>query len=154
MVVYDKRLIMYAEAYFEAQAPTEPLEVTIDADYQYIDKSAELYGSCVVEAGAYSGTFSAENGATRILRPSDFGIVGSKEEAERFAKNLLRKANKECYGGYVYSRIIPGYAAASVMSLMNERAPSWDGAVFLHHIRNDYGKGQSKIFFRRPLEGY
>lgn len=154
VTVYDKRVIMYAEAYFEAQEPSEALEVTIDADYKYIDKSAELYGSCIVESGAYSGSFSAENGASRILRPTDFGIVGSNDEAERFAKNLLRKANKDCYGGYVYSRILPGYAAASMVELVNARAPSWDGSVFLHHIRNDYGKGKSKIFFRRPLEGY
>ncbi len=155
VAVYDKRLIMYAEAYMEAQTPAEALEVTIDADYKYIDKSAELYGSCIVENGAFSGRFSAGNGSSRIYRPSaSFGIVGSNDEAERFAKNLLRKANKDCYGGYVYSRIMPGYAAASTVELQNARAPSWDGSVFLHHIRNDYGKGKSKVFFRRPLEGY
>lgn len=154
VAIYNKKLIMYSEAYMEAQTPTESLEVTIDADYKYTDNSAELYGSCIVESGAYSGSFGAENGASRILRPSSFGIVGSNDEAERFAKNLLRKANKDCYGGYVYSRILPGYAAASMVELVNARAPSWDGSVFLHHIRNDYGKGKSKIFFRRPLEGY
>ena len=154
VAVYNKSLIMYSDAYMEALTPAEALEVTLDADYKYIDNSAEFYGSCVVEVGACSGSFSIENGASRILRPSDFGIVGSNEEAERFAKNLLRKHNKDCYSGYVYSRIIPGYAAASTVELVNVRAPSWDGAVFLYHIRNDYGKGKSKIFFRRPLEGY
>ena len=155
VIVYNKKLVMYLDAYMEAQMPSEALEVTIDGDYKYIDKSAELYGSCIIESGTYSGRFDTENGSARIYRPSpDFGIVGSNEEAERFAKNLLRAKNKDCHGGYVYSRILPGYAAASTVELVNARAPSWDGSVFIHHVRNDYSKGQSKIFFRRPLEGY
>lgn len=154
VLIYDKKLVLYDERYMEAQTPTEVLEVSLDTDYKYIDKRGELFGSCVVSGGVYSGSFDAGNGAARIYRPEGFGIVGSSEEAERFAKNLLRGKNKDCYGGYVYSRIMPGYAAASMAELVNVRAPSWDGAVFLHHIRNDYGKGKSKIFFRKPLEGY
>ena len=154
VIIYDKKLILYDERYMEAQKPSESIEVTIDGDYKYIDNRAEIYGSCVVQSGIYSGEFSAENGSGRIYRPQGFGMVGSNIEAARFAKNLLRAKNKNTYGGYVYSRILPEYAAASMVELINARAPSWDGAVFLEHIRNDYGKGQSKLFFRRPLEGY
>lgn len=154
LIVYDKKLILYNERYMEAQKPSESIEVTIDGDYKYTDNRAALYGSCVVQSGIYSGEFSAENGSERVYRPKDFGMVGSNTEAARFAKNLLRLKNKNTIGGYVYSRILPEYAAASMIELVNARAPSWDGAVFVEHIRNDYGKGQSKIFFRRPLEGY
>ena len=154
VLVYDKKLILYSEQYFESQTPTEVLEVTIDGDYQYNDNRAELYGSCEVESGTYLGKFNANNGASRILRPQSFGVVGSDAEAGRFAKNLLRAKNKACCNGFVYSRILPGFSAASMVELVNARAPSWDGNVFLQHVRNDYGKGQSKIFFRRPLEGY
>ena len=154
VLIYDKKLVMYSEAYMEAQEATETLDVTLDADFRYEDKRGELFGACEVGSGIYSGRFDAGNGATRILRPSGFGIVGSNEEAARFAKNLLRRENKSAQSGYIYSRIMPGYAAASVVSLSNSRAPSWDGDVFLTHVRNDYGKGKSKIFFRKPLEGY
>ena len=152
--VYDKRLVMYSEPYMESIAPTETLEVTIDGDYKYNGRRADLYGSCVVENGLYSGSFSVENGSARLYQPKTTGGAGSMDEAKRFAAGFLRSANKECYSGYVRSRILPGYAAASMLELVNARAPSWDGAVFLDHIRNDYGKGESKIFFRKPLEGY
>lgn len=152
--IYDKKLVLYSERAIEAQDAIDVLEIAEGGDFRCNDNSAELYGSCIVENGDYVGTFSADNGSTRILRPQNFGNVGSNEEAERFAMNLLRLKNKDCFTGYFYAGILSGYAAASVVELYNEQAPSWNGKAFLHHIRNDYGKGTSKIFFRRPLEGY
>lgn len=153
-LVYDKTLILYNEAHMEAQAPSETLEVTVDADYRYSDNRAGLYGSCLIENGLYTGRFEAGNGVSRVLKPAANFYVGSNAEAARYAKGLLRAANKNCYGGFVRHRIMTGYAAASTVKLSNARAPSWDGTVFLDHIRNDYGRGKSKVFFRRPLEGY
>ena len=153
-LVYNKTLILYSEAYMEAVSPTETLVVGIDGDYKYTDRRFALYGSCVVESGMYSGEFAADNNVGRKYRPSNIGSIGSAQEAARFAKNLLRYVNKCCYSGFIRSQILPGYAAASTIMLSNERAPSWDGPVFIDHIRNDYGSGKSKIFFRRPLEGY
>ncbi len=154
VTVYDRKLIMYDEAKMEAQEPTEALDITIDGDYKYQDRRANLFGSCVVESGMYSGKFSANNGSSRVLMPDNMPAAGSDEEAARFAKNLLRNANKGCYSGFVRSLILPGYAPASTVELSNARAPSWDGRIFIEHIRNDYGRGKSKIFFRKPLEGY
>ena len=153
-LIYNKTLVLYSEAYMEAVTPTETLEVTIDGDYKYLDRRFLLYGACVVESGMYMGEFDAGNGVSRKYRPANIGIVNSNQEAARFAKNLLRHANKDCYSGFVRSHILPGYAAASTVELSNNRAPSWNGTVFLDHIRNDYSTGASKIFFRRPLEGY
>lgn len=153
-LIFNKTLVLYSEPYMEAVEPSETLDVTLDGDYRYIDRRADLYASCIVESGIYSGSFSVGNDSGRILRPQGIGSVGGNDEAERFAKNLLRSVNKGCCGGFVRSQILPGYAAASTIQLSNARAPSWDGTVFLDHVRNDYGKGESKLFFRRPLEGY
>ena len=153
-LVYDKKLVVYSEPFMEAQAPSEVLTVTVDGDYEYTDRRAELYGSCIVTGGNYSGKFDAGNGTRRILRPVTPQNIASDDDAGRYAKSLLRAANKGCCAGFVRSRILPGYAAASTVTLENARAPSWDGPVFLEHIRNDYGTGKSKLFFRRPLEGY
>lgn len=154
VIVYDRNLIMYSERYMEAQEPRETLTVTIDGDYKYRDRSADAYGSCIVESGMYYGSFAVSNGSSRVLLPDSIPAAGSNDEAARFAKNLLRHANKGCCGGFVRSSIQPGYAPASTIELSNVRAPSWDGRIFLEHIRNDYGRRESKIFFRRPLEGY
>ena len=153
-LVYNKTLVLYSEAYMEAVPPKEMLNVAIDGEYKYTDTRFALFGTCVVESGLYSGEFSAEYSIGRTYRPTNIGNVGSSQEAERFAKNLLRHVNKKCYSGYVRCHILPGYAAASTVSLSNNRAPSWDGPVFIDHIRNDYGNGKSKVFFHRPLEGY
>lgn len=152
--VYDKRLILYSEPYMEGISPAERLEVTADGDYRYNGRRADLYGSCIVENGLCSGSYAVDNGSARVYRPKTSGGAGSAEEAKRFAMGFLRSANKGCYSGYVRSRILPGYAAASTLELINDRARSWNGTVFLDHVRNDYGKGESKIFFRKPLEGY
>lgn len=153
-LVYDKKLVLYSEPFMEAQSPAESLDVGLDGDFKYTDNRSDLFGACRVESGIYSGEYSAGNGAVRVYKPTDVGEVGSSTDAARFAKNLLRAINKDCVRGFVRSRILPGYAAASTLELLNTRAPSWDGPVFITHVRNDYGKGSSKIFFRRPLEGY
>ena len=153
-LVYDKRLILYSEPYMESIAPTQVLAVTSNGDYKYNGRRSDLYGSCVVENGLYSGSFAVDNGSARLYRPKMSGGAGSVAEAERFAAGFLRAVNKGCYSGFVRSRIMPGYAAASTLELSNARAPSWNGTVFLDHIRNDYGRGESKVFFRKPLEGY
>ena len=153
-IVYDKRLILYSEPYMESIVPAETLTVPEDGDYKYIRRGSDLYGSCVVDNGLYSGSFAVDNGSALSYSPKTSGGANSVDEANRFAMGFLRAVNKECYSGYVRSRILPGYAAASTLELINNRAPSWNGTVFLDHIRNDYGKGESKVFFRKPLEGY
>ena len=152
-LVYDGTLIMYSQRYMEGLTANESIYVGIDGDYEYSDKSGSIYSACVVECGGFNGLYEVDNGAYKVfIPPFDFS-VNSNEESDRFAKNLLRMANKNAYTGYVYSNILTGYAAASMAKLENERAPSWNGDVFITHIRNNYVKGLSKIFFRRPVEG-
>lgn len=67
-LIYDKTLILYNEAYMEAQPATETLQVTVDGDYRYNDHRADLFGSCKVESGVYSGEYSAGNGVSRVYR--------------------------------------------------------------------------------------
>lgn len=153
-LIYNKTLILYSEAYMEAVAPTEELVVRLDQKYKYCDHRYDLYGACKIEVGMHTGEYTVSNGSSRVYRPGDVGHIGDRSEAGRFAKNLLRSVNKDCYGGFVKSDVLTGYAAASTITLSNDRAPSWNGTVFIDHIRNDYGLGKSKIFFRRPLEGY
>lgn len=153
-LVYNKTLVLYSESYMEAVEPSETLQIGMDGDYKYEDCSFELYGACMVETGMYTGGYVADSSNSYIYKPIHVGTVGSNQEAARFAKNLLRYMNKSCCTGFVRCDILPGYAAASTIRLANQRAASWDGTVFIEHIRNDYGKGKSKIFFRLPLEGY
>lgn len=153
-LVYDGKLVLYSQSFMESLAPSETVSIGTGSNYEYSDKSGDIFGSCKIEQGLYRGEFAAKNGATNVLIPGMDISINSNAEAARFAQNCLREANKKAYTGTVYSEILPGYAAASMMQLETERAPSWNGKVFITHLRNDYGKGYCKIFFRRPLEGY
>lgn len=153
-LVYDGKLIMYDEKYIESSTPSESIEIGVDGNYRYFDNSSLLYGSCKIEKGLNKGEFDAGNGVSRVYIPEWNIHTSTAEEAARFAKNMLRYANKDAYHGYIRRKITPAYAAASMADLKNTRAPSWNGKVFINHIRNDYASGMSKIFFRRPLEGY
>lgn len=152
-LVYDEKLVMYNQKYMEGLTAADSIYVGADSDYEYNDKSGWLYGSCKIEQGAYKGIYNAANGSDKVYVPPLNFVVTSNAEAERFAKNMLRQANKDAYTGIIYSSVLTGYAAASMAKLENERAPSWNGDVFLTHVRNNYGKGESKLFFRRPIEG-
>lgn len=155
-LVYDGVLVMYSQPYMEGTAPSKTIAITSDGDYSFTDNSARLYGSCLIERGLYKGEYTASNGATRRYVPDmDIPItMSSQDEANRYARNLLRSVNKGMMNGYLYGRVMPEFAAASTAELENYRAASWNGNIFLTHIRNDYGKGQSKVFFRKPLDGY
>lgn len=152
IIVCDGNVIMYDRMTYEAPG-TEPmyfLELSAQADYEYRDRSSDMYGSCTVERGPYMGEYS--NGSGGILRPTEPIYLTSNAEAARFAKNLLRNANKHCQTGYIRGQIMTGYAPGSVATIKNASSSTWDGSVFLTHVRNDYGECTSKLFFRRPAE--
>lgn len=153
-LIYDGALIVYDEKTFEEKPSSQTVTISADGEYQYIDHSARQFETCRIERGRYVGEFSNDAGTGKIYSPTiHTPTVTSQSELERFAKGLLRYENRQMQYGYIRARILPAYAAASTITLQNNRAPSWDGTVFIYHLRNDYANGKSKIFFRKPL-GY
>jgi hypothetical protein len=156
MLIFDGKLIVYDERYIEGLEPTATLEIGEDGVFEYFDNSALSYGSAEVVSGKYKGTFTAPNGgnASRVLRPRNPINCTSNGEAMRYAKNLLRAANKDSYTGTIKKSLLLGYAAASLINIKTAKASTWDGPVFITKARHDYIKGETKLFFRKLLEGY
>lgn len=151
--IFDCRLILFSEPVLEASEPSETLIVGSNGNYSF-STVGDLCGSCIID-GQHPGRFDAHNGSDRVLRPDTFLRASSGADAVRFAQGFLRAFNKNRMIGFVRNpTILSGYAAGSVIDLDVERAASWNGKVFLHHIRNDYVKRSGTIFFRKPLEGY
>lgn len=155
MLIYNGMLLAYDEQYIESQTPLGTLEIGGNGMFAYMDNKATCYGSCEVSSGGYSGRFEAPNATSKaVLRPDRPIPVTSNAEATRFAKGLLRNANKYAHTGQFSLKLLPGYAAASLLKLTTEKASAWDGTVFVYKVRHDYMGNKSTLYFREPLEGY
>jgi hypothetical protein len=156
MVIYDGSLIVYNEAYIEQQTPVGELQIGEAGVFNYNDATDLAYGSAEITSGAISGSFAdPAPKSDRIFRPAIPVKVNNAAEAARFAKGLLRQANKNGQTGSFTEELMTGYAAASIMSLTTTKAEAWDGTIFLSRVRHDYVRNTSTLFFRRViLEGY
>lgn len=173
MLIYDGKLIAYSESYIEGKSAAETLTVGNDGNFSYQDNRSTCYGSCEVLAGSFSGSFSAPGAkSTAVLRPrilaeAEMRAPGlplsrnpyviqstSNAEAARFAKGLLRNANKYGHTGQFSESLLSGYAAASLLKLKTKKASAWNGTVFIYKVRHDFAKNKTTIYFRDLLEGY
>ena len=154
-LVYDGKLVVYDEAHMEAQAPADTITITPASDFEYRDEGGSAYGSAEAVNGGMTGTFKAPAGGDKMLRKIIQIRMTDQSEADRFAKGLLRDANKAATTGILWTgSLLRNYAAGSVVSLATEGAKSWDGAAFISRVRHDYVKTTSKLYLRKPLEGY
>jgi hypothetical protein len=154
-LIYDGQLVAYSEPYAESLAPAFTLDVTPETRFEYVNNEEWAYHSIRINCGLYTGTFETPGGqSNRMLLTNVTTDVGSGPEANRFARGLLRHKNKMSRHGVIWSGLLPGIAAGSIVNIRTNGAGSWDGKVFLHHVRHDYVAQTSKLFFRVPLEGY
>lgn len=155
MLIYDGALIAYNEKYIESQTPAGTLEIDDNGVFSYADNRATCYGSCEISGGRYTGKYTAPNAVNKaVLRPEKPITVNSNAEAARFAKGLLRNANKYGHTGQFSKSLLPGYAAASLLKIKTKKASAWDGTVFVYKVRHDFVGNKTTIYFREPLEGY
>lgn len=155
MLVYNGKLVVYDEQTRESVRATTRIRIGADGRFEFTDRSGETYDAAEITSGEYAGTFYANGSMTgRILRPRQTIECASNEEALRFAHGILRDANKNAFTGSFRRRMTCDYAAGSVVEIENVKAGKWNGRVFITRTRTDYVKGETKIFFRKPLEGY
>lgn len=154
-LVYDGKLVVYDEAYMENQTPSDTITITPASDFQYRDEGVNAYGSAEVVNGGLTGTFSVVARGDKLLRKVLPLRMSDKSEADRFAKGILRDANKCATVGTLWTgALLRNYAAGSVITLATEGVKSWDGPAFISRVRHDYVKTRSKLYLRKPLEGY
>ena len=155
MIIYDGALIAYRERYIEEQTPQEVLEIAENGVFSYKDNRTACFGSCEVSSGSYFGKFEIpDTEFTRVLRPEYPVRATSNAEAARFARGLLRNANKYGRTGRFTRSLMTGYAAASLAELKTPKASAWDGPVFIYKVRHDYAANKTTIYFRDIPEGY
>jgi hypothetical protein len=155
MLIYDGRLLIYNERHIESQQAAATVAVGVDGVFAYTDDSARSYGASEVSGGVYRGYYQAPGSKTsRVLRPRREIPVTSNAEATRYARGLLRSVNKAAIRGSYRQALSPGFAAASLINLKTQKAGAWNGKVFVSHVRHDYVRNETTIFWRKPLEEY
>lgn len=153
-LIYDGTLIMYNENVYESVTPEETINLTDDTSFRLFDNSDILCGSCEFVKGNYKGVFKDKSGISNVYKPDLQFSVSSNLEANRYARGLLRKVNKQAYTGFIrYDEIIKRNVPGTVFDLKSDKVPSWNGPVFVTRVRNDYLADKSKVFFRRTLGG-
>ena len=85
----------------------------------------------------------------RVKLLTDGAYLSGQEEADRFAKGILRQENKNLVTGIFKDAIMREFSAGSIMGIKTAGANSWNGNAFISHIRQDYVNSVSKVFFRK-----
>ena len=153
MVVYDGKIICYSGPWAEQQDMAGSLEVVPGVDYEFRDDSARSYGACRCTDGTTEGVFTAGDGKTLLQVVPE--RISNVAEAERWAKGLLRKANREAVKLTVKTdSMLRQYAAGSVIDLDATAAASWSGKAFVSRMRHDHYDNRCKIWLTKPLGGY
>lgn len=153
MICYDEKLIVYDENAMESETPIGTLDITAQDDFTFVDDSDDAYTECELCNGGYTGRYSAGgNRPARLLREVMPVYASSQGEMDRWARGILRNANKDAVHCEYYSQsLLDDYAAGSTVNVTTIGAQSWDGAFFITQVRNDYVFLTTKLFMRKPL---
>ncbi len=148
-LVYDKKLILYSEEYLENQEPVKTVTIDSDKDFTYTDNAQKGYGKITVKNGDLTGNYTSSNKLSKSKELIISTYMSGQDEANRFAKGILRQENKNLATGIFKDAIMREFSAGSIMGIETTGAKSWNGNAFISHIRQDYVKSTSKVFFRK-----
>jgi hypothetical protein len=152
MTIYENIVVFTSEEALESQEPGYEVDCA-GANVKIRDDSDSMFDACVVKSGQYFGSFKASDGE-RLYRPQAVIPCGSDAEAFRYAKALLRMANKGKTEIRWRGSLMPQLSAGITVKLINDDAPGTAGKKYCYRVRHDYGKNETTIYMRSPLEGY
>jgi phage protein D len=122
--------------------------------FEFIDKSIDIYGKCIVRSQSGSdfiiGEFTAPGVTGPTLKRTLY--VSTKAEANRWAKGLLRSYNKYMVTGTFSIDLNTGLAAGSPIEVQG--TGMFDGPFFIDRLVHDLIHNRTKLTVRKPLEGY
>jgi hypothetical protein len=125
------------------------ITVDTDKDFTYTNNAQKGYGKITIKNGDLTGTYKSSNKLSKVKDIVISTYISGQEEADRFAKGILRQENKNLVTGVFKDAIMREFSAGSIAKLKTTGATTWDGNAFISHIRQDYVKSTSKIFFRK-----
>ena len=147
----DGALALYADAYMEAPSPTRIWGPRVfSRPPRFGDSAGRTYGGCRVSWGTVSGE-ARDPAAIGPVLPVTNLPVSSQGEAQRFAQNLLRDANKRAASGTLYLPLDVGTAGGNVIQVSG--CGLGDGLWFVELARHDFSGAESVFQVHRCREG-
>ncbi|MBQ5986448.1 MAG: hypothetical protein IJL59_04205 [Clostridia bacterium] len=154
LLIYDGKLIVYDELAADRAETGETVTLGPDGVFTMEDRTVSEYSGATIYSGVYSGSFIfPKNTHDRILYPETPCECTSDAEAARYARGLLRAANKTLLSGTFRQELHTELVAGSVIRLFVKKA-DFDARVFLTCVRHDHTKNVSTITYRKTLEDY
>lgn len=149
---FDGRLSAVGMPWAQSLDPAGSIEAEAGS-YETADRSGSAYGSCVARAGRFEGEFRAGDGPVLY---ADVGCAASgAAEAARWARGLLRRANREAATAVVRETPLAAWLAAGrTVDASFEADPAWDGRYIASSVRHDYVAETTDVRLARLLEGY
>lgn len=150
VIIWDDKMIVASEPYLEAQQLT--LDMEIDSDDVSVSNAGK-FKKCVVMSEKVSGKYSIDEGSGTLTISSV--VPSTKGEADRFAKGLLRKHNKNATtAAIITDELISNISGGSLINIETSKHPDIKGKALVTHVRHDLTNDRSKIWIRTCLEGY
>jgi hypothetical protein len=149
----NNELIVYNEKYMESISSgivIDSSEVK-DGDFEYKDKSDEVYSGCNVLDGNINYTFTAPGVVGPILNVRDI-MINDLAEAQRFARNYLRNKNKFERTLIFQKNLDTNITAGNTVEVMNFGLA--DGRYFIYQAKHMLANNITELKLRGIVEGY
>lgn len=149
--LYNKKVVIYDSRYIEGQAPVREMDMSgFDGEYRFRRTSTGIYGSCRLTYGSIWSECKA-NAAGPVLKISSIPVY-SQDEADRFAKGMLRYHNCRENTGACTIPFDSGIAAGCNINITGVGLA--DGKYFCEKIVHRLVDGKTFQSMYKPLEGY
>jgi phage protein D len=150
--IQDKKFFLYSDAYMEGLAVVK----TIDAsdffhEPHFSDSSGGTYHSCTVAWQSFGGTYTDSNAVGPELRVNNYPVFSSGE-AQRFAKNILRKYNKKEYIGEIAVMLDTAITAGNTIHISGMGLS--DGTYFIDTAQHNFSEEISRFTIHRCFTRY
>lgn len=147
----NNEMIVYNERYMESITSGISIDKSeIDDDFEYLDKSDEIYKSCNVMDGNINYTYTS-NAYGPVLNIRDI-TINDLAEAQRFAKNLLRNKNKFEKTLKLRKKLDTSITAGNTVDIKNFGLA--DGKYYIYQAKHMLAGEKTELRLRGVLEGY
>lgn len=148
IIVKNGKLIIYGISVLENAEVNTVIE-TDNSNRPYFFRNP-AYGECTTIYNNMTATFTARSGPE--LRKKIEIQVDSIGTLEKYAENILKDKDRENETGtFVTNTLMSNISAGSVAVLWSNK-DTFNGRIFIEHIRHDLKNNKSKIFFRRVVD--